>query len=103
MSTISITDIRLCRFVFWCGYWLQVGISHFDYQKATFQGGLKCGKSAAPDTVAAEVCPSTTLILLGKFLYTSLIRRAFRRRHYIGVSCQSPHLSTDQDLLGQPV
>ena len=46
------------------GYWSQVGISHFDDQKATFQGarGVKCGKSAE-DTVAVEVCPSTAPIL----------------------------------------
>ena len=46
------------------GYWLQVGISHFDNQKAAFQGarGVKCGKSVA-NTVAVEVYPSTAPIL----------------------------------------
>ena len=39
-----------------------MGISHFDDQKAAFQGGVKCGKSAAY-TVAVEVCPSTAPIL----------------------------------------
>ena len=45
-------------------YWSQAGISHFDDQKATFQGarGVKCGKSTA-DTVAVEVYPSTAPIL----------------------------------------
>ena len=54
------------------------GISHFDDQKAVFQGArsVKCGKSAA-DTVAVEVCPSTAPILLGKFLYTSLNKKDF--------------------------
>ena len=49
---------------FLCGYWSQAGISHFDDQKATFQGGVKCGKSAA-DTVAVEVCASTALFSKG--------------------------------------
>ena len=44
--------------------WILVtgGIGHFDNQKAAFQGGVKCGKSAA-DTVAVEICPSTSPIL----------------------------------------
>ena len=55
-----------------------MGISHFGDQNAAFQAahGVKCGKSAA-DTVAVEVCPSTSPILLGKFLYTSLNKKDF--------------------------
>ena len=56
------TNIQLCHFVLSCGYWSQMGISHFNDQIAAFQGGVKCRKSAA-DIVAVEVCPSTAPIL----------------------------------------
>ena len=32
------------------------GVGHFDIQKAAFQNGVECGKSAA-DTVVVGVCP----------------------------------------------
>ena len=45
------------------GYRQVLALAISTIKKAAFQGGLNSGKSAALDTVAVEVCPSTTPIL----------------------------------------
>ena len=44
-----------------CGHWSQADVDHFNIQKAAFQNGVKCGRSAV-DTVAVGVCLGTAPI-----------------------------------------
>ena len=70
---------------------------------ADFQVGLTCGKSAALDTVAVEVYPSTTPILQGKFLHTSLNKKGFSQ---VSLCRHQPSVSTFKyrpGSAGQPI